>query len=104
MIYVKGNFMNTEKFTGKAAYYAQARPGYPETAIDYICALAPTNAVFADIGAGTGKFAELLAKRGYELFAVEPNADMREQLAETLKSFPNAKIVDGTAEKNHSAR
>jgi ubiquinone/menaquinone biosynthesis C-methylase UbiE len=90
--------MNTEKFTGKAQAYAEARPGYPDEAIQYIRSLVPPDAVFADIGAGTGKFTELLARCGYEIFAVEPNADMREQLAITLAPFQNAKIVDGTAE------
>ena len=90
--------LNTEKFTGKALAYAKARPGYPDEAIDYICALAPQGAVFADIGAGTGKFAEPLAARGYKLFAVEPNADMREQLTLALAPFPNAKVVVGAAE------
>jgi len=30
--------------------------------------------------------------------AVEPNADMRRQLIMTLGPFPNAKVIDGTAE------
>ena len=90
--------MNTEKFTGKAEAYAKARPGYPGAAIEYLCGLVPQDAVFADIGAGTGKFTELLAQKGYNLFAVEPNADMREQLAVTLKPYPNAIVVNGSAE------
>ena len=76
--------MNTKKFTGKAQAYAYARPGYPNDAVDYIKTLAPAGAVFADIGAGTGKFTELLARQGHIIYAVEPNADMREQLAVTL--------------------
>ena len=90
--------MNIEAFTGRAEAYTQARPGYPDEAMKYIHDLAPLDAVFADIGAGTGKFTELLARCGNEIFAVEPNADMRKQLAITLASFPNTKIVDGTAE------
>lgn len=90
--------MNIEAFTNRAQAYAEARPGYPVETVDYICGLVPPNAVFADIGAGTGKFTEMIARRGYEVFAVEPNADMREQLTITLSPFPNAKIVDGAAE------
>ena len=67
-------------------------------AINYIRTLVLLNAVFADIGAGTGIFTELIAKYGYEVFAVEPNADMREQLAITLAPFPKTHIADGTAE------
>ena len=90
--------MNTDKFTGKAQAYAKARPGYPDETIEYIRELVPPDAVFADIGAGTGKFTELLARYGYKIFAVEPNEDMRKQLAVTLSSYPNAKIIDGSAE------
>lgn len=90
--------MNTDKFTGKAHAYAESRPGYPDEAIEYIRKLVPPDAVIADIGAGTGKLTALLARHGYKIFAVEPNGDMREQLAATLAPFPNAKIIDGTAE------
>ena len=89
---------NTEIFTGKARAYASARPSYPEEAVAYIFSLLPDNAVLADIGAGTGKLTVLLAKRGSPVFAVEPNADMREQLTATLAPYPNAQILSGTAE------
>ncbi|MHB1483542.1 MAG: class I SAM-dependent methyltransferase [Saccharofermentanales bacterium] len=90
--------MNTDKFTGKAKAYEKARPGYPVAVIDYINSLVRSNAVFADIGAGTGKFTVLLARSGYEVFAVEPNADMQERLVVTLASYPNVKVVAGAAE------
>ena len=98
--------MNTELFTGKAQSYAKARPGYPQEAVDYISTLFSADAVIADIGAGTGKFTELLAMLGYKIFAVEPNSDMREQLAVSLAAFPNTTIVPSPAEAttlpNHS--
>jgi len=90
--------MNIEAFTGRAQAYTQARPGYADEALEYIRTLVPTNAVIADVGAGTGIFTALLAQYGYEIFAVEPNADMREQLILNSTLFPNVKIVDGTAE------
>lgn len=90
--------MSTENFTGKAESYAKGRPGYPKEAIETIFGIASSGVVFADIGAGTGKFTVKLAERGYSVFAVEPNADMRSQLAITLEPFVNAKIMDGTAE------
>lgn len=94
----RSKIMNTENFTGKAEAYAIGRPGYPKTAIEYICSLVAQDAVFADIGAGTGKFTVKLAERSYSVFAVEPNSDMRGQLVITLAPFPNVKIMDGTAE------
>lgn len=90
--------MNLDNFTGKAEAYAMGRPGYPKEAIEYICSLVPQDAVFADIGAGTGKFTMELAERGYSVFAIEPNVDMRGQLAITLAPFPNVKLMDGIAE------
>lgn len=33
----------------------------------------------ADIGAGTGSYALVLAERGYRVFAIEPSAMMRSQ-------------------------
>ncbi|MCL2165425.1 MAG: class I SAM-dependent methyltransferase [Oscillospiraceae bacterium] len=90
--------MNTEAFTGRAQAYGKARPGYPDEAIEYIRSLVPTDAVFVDIGAGTGKFTESIAKHGYKIFAVEPNADMRTELEKTLVLNPNAEILIGTAE------
>jgi len=90
--------MNTDAFTGKAQSYAGARPGYPEKAVEYIYSLAPMSAVFADIGAGTGKFTELLARYGNKIFAVEPNNDMRKQLSITLSAFSNTVVIDGAAE------
>lgn len=90
--------MSIDNFTGKAKAYAKGRPSYPEAVIDTIVGLAPKDAVFADIGAGTGKFTVKLAERNYSVFAVEPNADMRKQLTISLSPFPNVKIIDGTAE------
>jgi ubiquinone/menaquinone biosynthesis C-methylase UbiE len=90
--------MNTEIFTGKAEVYDKARPSYPDEAVEYICGFAPSNAVFADVGAGTGKFTELIAKRSYSLFAIEPNSDMRAQLIKVLRPYPKAKIIHAPAE------
>jgi ribosomal protein S18 acetylase RimI-like enzyme/ubiquinone/menaquinone biosynthesis C-methylase UbiE len=90
--------MGSEAFTGRAQAYTKARPGYPFEAVEYIRNLASPDAVFADIGAGTGKFTELLAQYGNDLYAVEPNADMLEQLKIVLSPFPNVKIINGSAE------
>ncbi|MDE7299705.1 MAG: class I SAM-dependent methyltransferase [Lachnospiraceae bacterium] len=89
---------NTDKFTNRAEAYAKGRPGYPREAVEKILSFAPPGAVFADIGAGTGKFAKDIAEQGFRLYAVEPNGDMRAQLAVTLEPYSNAEIVAGTAE------
>lgn len=90
--------MNLDNFTNKAEAYAKGRPGYPREAFEKIIELASSESVFADIGAGTGKFTKELAEYGYTVYAVEPNADMRTQLAITLEPYKNVKIIEGTAE------
>ncbi len=72
----------TTRFSDRADAYARARPSYPIEAIDAILAgLAPraghAEIVAADIGAGTGISARLLADRGVRALAIEPNAPMR---------------------------
>lgn len=90
--------MSLDNFTHRAAAYAKGRPGYPKEAIDKIIKLASPKTVFADIGAGTGKLTVEIAKQGYKVYAVEPNEDMRTQLALTLAPFDNAELITGTAE------
>ena len=91
--------MCLEAFTRRAQAYTEARPGYPKEAIEYIFKLSPSNAIFADIGAGTGKFTELLAPYDNKIFAIEPNNDMRSELIKTLAKYPNTEIINGTAEE-----
>lgn len=90
--------MSIENFTGKAVAYAKGRPGYPKAAIEKILEFASSDTVFADIGAGTGKFTVKLAEHGFPIYAVEPNVDMRRQLSITLAPFSNVNIMEGTAE------
>lgn len=86
----------TRRFTDRAHNYARYRPGYPAAAVDAILSglPPPDRLTAADIGAGTGISARLLADRGVSVFAVEPNAAMR------AAAIPDARVtwVDGTAE------
>lgn len=69
--------MNEHKFDGKAELYAAYRPSYASGLIDDLVEDLPKGAKVADIGSGTGKLTELLLARGMNVFAVEPNDDMR---------------------------
>lgn len=93
-----GMQMNIDNFTNRAQAYAKGRPGYTIDCIEKICEIVPDGAVVADIGAGTGKLTQELAKQGYTINAVEPNKDMQRQLHLTVDMFTNVKIVNGTAE------
>ncbi|GHU47492.1 hypothetical protein FACS1894120_5550 [Clostridia bacterium] len=90
--------MNKDVFTGKAEVYVKSRPSYPDDVIQYITSLSPLCAYFADIGAGTGKLTELIAKLEYPVYAIEPNNDMRSQLIKTLQQYSNATVIDACAE------
>jgi SAM-dependent methyltransferase len=81
-------------FGDAAAAYQRGRPPYPASAVDW---LVPADAHrVLDLGAGTGKLTRLLVERGLEVTAVEPLAEMREQL---LAAAPTAAVMDGSAER-----
>lgn len=74
--------------------YDRHRPGFPVAAVEAILpAAVPT---VLDLGAGTGKFTELLLERADRVVAVEPSAPMREVLRSKL---PTVSALDGTAER-----
>ncbi len=92
---------NTERFTDHAGHYAKARPSYPEALVDCLygeLGAAPAS-VFADIGAGTGLFSQLLLSRGSTVYAVEPNGEMAAAARLALGGFAGFHPVDGTAEQ-----
>lgn len=66
-------------FTPQAEAYARARPGYPPALLELLTGLlgVEPGAAVADVGAGTGIFTALLARRGLRVTAIEPNAEMR---------------------------
>ncbi len=86
----------TTRFSDRVADYVKYRPGYPAAAVDAVLAGLgdPSRIAAADIGAGTGISARLLADRGVLVTAVEPNGAMRGAAAE----HPGVVWRDGTAE------
>lgn len=90
----------TDRFTGRVESYRRFRPGYPAEVVERLrreCGLAPASAV-ADIAAGTGIFTELLLSAGFTVTAVEPNDEMRSACQALAGTFPNLRVVSGTAE------
>lgn len=85
-----------------ASLYDQHRPSYPAEAVEKLLAgvhiAGRNNARVIDLGCGTGKFTELLAARPekFEICAVEPHQEMREELVK--KDLGSAvKVIDGSA-------
>lgn len=90
------------EFTGLAQDYSAYRPAYAESVLDAILGLLgrPAKALnAADVGAGTGIWTRMLARRGFHsLTAVEPNDDMRTTGARDSRGLPIA-WVKGSGEK-----
>jgi SAM-dependent methyltransferase len=91
----------TERFSDRVGFYLRARPRYPKELIPFFAreiGLTPHWRV-ADIGSGTGFFSELFLANGNEVFAIEPNAPMREAAEQLLgRSYRNFHSRAGTAE------
>ena len=90
----------THRFSRRVAEYVRYRPRYPRELLDWLndsIGFAPTWRV-ADVGSGTGIFAQLLLENGNEVFSVEPNDGMRQAAETSLAHFPNFHSVNGTAE------
>jgi len=91
----------TARFSDRVENYVRYRPGYPPEVLDLLrneCGLQP-NHVVADIASGTGLFTRLLLENGNSVFAVEPNAEMREMGAHVLEGYEKLVSVAGTAEE-----
>ncbi|WP_246295273.1 class I SAM-dependent methyltransferase [Arthrobacter wenxiniae] len=80
-------------------HYDRVRPGYPPESLEWLSGGRPSGGAdpgdALDVGAGTGKYTQLLVARGWRVTAVDPSADMLEQLRRKL---PEVATLPGTAE------
>lgn len=77
--------------------YVAGRPGYPPEAVAWlreVLGLAPGRKAL-EVGAGTGKFIPTLQQTGCEITALEPIAEMREQL---VGAHPGIVALAGAAD------
>jgi SAM-dependent methyltransferase len=77
-------------FARSAEAYEEGRPGYPEAALDPL--RLTSGMTVLDLAAGTGKLTRALAATGARVIAVEPVAEMRSALPDSVTA------LDGTAE------
>ena len=91
---------STEIFSDRVDNYVKYRPSYPAEVLDSLrahCGLGARSAV-ADIGSGTGIFTELLLRSGCQVFAVEPNDEMRHAAEQHLCPDPRFHSLSSVAE------
>jgi len=76
---------SVSRWNARSADYARFRPSYPAALIDAIFkgmgAVETLRVV--DVGAGTGISSRMLLERGAQVLAVEPNAEMRAEAAQS---------------------
>ena len=91
---------STQRFSARVEAYVKYRPGYPAAMLDFLVdeLAMGADARVADIGAGTGILTALLAPRVGQLWAVEPNAEMRSAAERLLAGADNVSCHNGSAE------
>ena len=92
--------MKTEwDYTTLANAYLK-RPDYSDAAIDAMLAIAGMTAgKVCDVGAGVAHLTLMLAVRGFDVTAVEPNDAMRANGIKRTASLPNVRWFEGTGEQ-----
>ena len=75
-----------DHFSGHAADYAKARPGYPDLLFDWLANRAPGRAMAWDAGCGNGQASQALARHFRSVFASDPSA------AQIESALPNPRI------------
>jgi SAM-dependent methyltransferase len=80
-------------FDTVAEIYADARPGYPQAMFDEIASRVPPPARVLEVGPGPGLATLDLARRGYEVVAVELGENLARVARRRLAAFPLVEVV-----------
>ena len=91
---------SVERFSNRVDSYAKYHPSYPPEVIACLqseMGLTP-QMVVADVGAGTGLLTRLLLDNGNTVYAVEPNAGMRQAAEAALSGRANFHSIDGRSD------
>jgi SAM-dependent methyltransferase len=83
-----------EGFARSAEAYERGRPRYPSEAVALVVSRVPAGGAVLDLAAGTGVLTRPLAAAGLSVVAVEPVAEMRAALPDSVRA------LEGTAEAN----
>jgi SAM-dependent methyltransferase len=91
---------SSERFSSRVDDYQKYRPDYPQSLVTEIIKQSglDDSAVIADFGSGTGIFTRRLLQAGFEVYAVEPNREMRVAAESALSTEPGFTSIAGSAE------
>ncbi|WP_336838677.1 class I SAM-dependent methyltransferase [Sphingobacterium siyangense] len=94
------NKNSIDRFTDRVVDYEKFRPCYPKEIIQVLKEQIGLDKkwLVADIGSGTGLSTQLFLENGNDVFAVEPNREMRESLLHHFKTYRNLIALNATAE------
>jgi SAM-dependent methyltransferase len=83
-------------FDEDAELYDRARPGYPDELFDDLAALAglQRGSRVLELGCGTGQATVPLARRGYDVTAVELGPRLADVARRKLAAFPSVRVVN----------
>jgi ubiquinone/menaquinone biosynthesis C-methylase UbiE len=98
---MKRKVMDTTKvFSTKAEKYAKFRWDYAADGIETVVNLTQisVHSIVADIGAGTGILTKHFIGKAQEIYAIEPNFELRQILTRELGAFPSVSVIDSCAE------
>ena len=90
-----------QRFSNRVENYVKFRPDYPRQILAALrdrIGFSPAWVV-ADVGSGTGISTRMMLENGNEVFAVEPNADMRAAAEKWLGNEPRFHSIDASAEE-----
>ena len=90
-------------FDMKSEKYLEYRPTFPQAAVDLIFSMV-SDPIIADIGSGTGRLSGRCLSRAKELYAVEPNAQMRRTAEAQLSEYHNYHSVAAFAQQHRFPR
>ncbi len=88
------------RFSSRVENYVKYRPKYPPAVLDILGEKGGMKPdwVVADVGSGTGISCELFLRAGHEVYAVEPNADMRSAAEREHGADPRFHSIAATGE------
>jgi ubiquinone/menaquinone biosynthesis C-methylase UbiE len=97
---VTGRNDSTKRFSDRVENYVKYRPSYPQTVMSFLRdeLHISQGQMVADVGSGTGIFTGLLLQNVYEVYAVEPNKEMRAVAENEFRGNPSFHSVDARAE------